>query len=244
MKIAISQLNQIPGNDQHRLDNNITNQLIMAVNKAVEHIRISGEKECDLICFPQWFVGLGVKEEIPNQITEKISQAAKKYNIKVITGTFRIPSDGLKSRQCSLFINENGEIKGCQEKKNLYALEIQWYDSNDEISYFDTSIGRIVISHGDDCLDLDVYQKVQKIKPDIWVLQANSLINPEKIIKSKESFKDAVCKRSQEIECTCAIPMMLGEFLHVNYTGGSFFVKDGNVMKSIEDEEELLIYED
>lgn len=243
MKIAISQISQIPGNDQHRMDNMYTETMQEALDRAIKHVESASERGCNLICFAQWFIGFGIREEIPNVISDRLSEAASKHKINIVTGTLRLPSLGIKTKQVSVMIDDKGEVKGYQEKRNLYQAELQWFTPGDDINSYETSVGRIVISHGDDCLELDVYEEVKALKPDIWVLQTNNLINPEKIMGVSDSFVDIVSKRSEELGCTICVPMMLGYFLQVDYKGESFFFHKGRKMASMNDEEDILICE-
>lgn len=243
MKIAISQLLQIQGNDQHRLDNTVTPSINDALVKVLEHIESAAKQNCDLICFGQWFIGLGLREEIPNKFTDEICKYALKYKINIATGTFRVPYEGMKSRQFSLMINNEGKILAKQEKKYMYNMERNWYKSEDRIYMVNTNIGNVVISHGDDCFEDERYEIIKELKPDIWVIQTNSNVNLQRILKRNTSIKEAVVERSKELNCTICVPMMLGEFYQKYYTGGSFIVDKGLIKGCMDDEESLIICE-
>ncbi len=243
MKIALSQIKQIQGNDQHRMDNMFTETMQEALNKAVRNIELARKQNCDLICFSQWFIGFGIREEMPNVISDQLTEAAAKHNINIVTGTLRLPSLGIKTNQVSVMIDNKGEIKGYQGKRNLYQAELQWFTPEEDINSFETVVGRIVISHGDDCLNSEVYEEVKKLKPDIWVLQANHLISPEKILGVSDNFENVICRRSEEMGCVICVPMMLGYFLQVDYRGGSCIFNKGNKIAGMNDEEDMLICE-
>lgn len=241
LKIAISQIAQVAGNDQHRMDNQITEGMQMTMDKCLQQVEFAGKNGCALICFPQWFVGFGVITELPNQFTDNIAALAKQYKINVVTGTLRTPGLGMKSRQCSAIINDNGEFMGIQEKKYLYSMEEQWFLNNEELTYFDTSIGRIVINHGDDCVAPDIYVEVKKMKPDILVLQTNDAVDVKKYLGIEDELRNVIKARAKELQCTICVPMLNGEFMHVGYHGESFVSdKEGNV-KVISAEKELMI---
>jgi predicted amidohydrolase len=225
MILSVSEISQIAGNDQHRMDNQIPEGMIQAAEKVIDQIKQAAGKGASLICFPQWFVGFGNVDNIPNDTIIKISDAAKENKIDVVTGTFRIPGIGMKSKPVSVMISRNGEVLGLQGKKNLYPLEEQWQLSTDEIEAFNTESGRIIISHGDDAVDPEVYNRVKEMKPDIWVLQTNEAINIKKYYPDAASFLHIIKLRARELSCVVCVPMLKGEFMHVDYRGGSFVVK-------------------
>jgi len=241
MRIAISEIKQIVGNDQHRMDNRISNGVRTALNEVIKQIYECGKNNVSLICFPQWFIGFGSVLNYPNEITEMISSAAKKFKIDVVTGTFRIPGVGMKSKPVSLFINNQGKILGEQGKKNLYKLEEQWQISTDSIHTFESQLGKIVISHGDDCIDPVIYKKIRDIRPDLWILQTNDAIDTNKFETNNLSFEQIVKKRNKKLKCTICVPMLNGEFMHANYHGNGFICnKSGEIIK-ITNSEKLLI---
>lgn len=241
VRIAISEIKQIEGNDQHRMDNQISNGVRTALKKIIQQIDECGQNDVSLVCFPQWFIGFGSVLEYPNEITEAISIAAKNNKLNVVTGTFRTPGIGMKSKPVSLFINHEGKIVGEQGKKNLYELEEQWQLSTDDINVFESQLGKIVISHGDDCIDPKIYEQIKKIKPTIWVLQTNDAINTNKFEACNLSFEKLIEVRSKELGCTVCAPMLNGEFMHINYSGGGFICNYLGEIIKISDSKELLI---
>jgi predicted amidohydrolase len=242
VRIAISGIKQIVGNDQHRMDNRISDGVRTALNTVTKQIYECGKNDVSLVCFPQWFIGFGSVIEYPNEITEAISVAAKNNKLDVVTGTFRTPGFGMKSKPVSLFINHEGKIVGEQGKKNLYELEEQWQLSSNDVNVFESQLGKIVISHGDDCVDPNVYEQIKKIKPNIWVLQTNDAINTGKFEACSLSFEELAKLRSRELECTICAPMLNGEFMHVNYSGDGFICDSLGKTIKISGSKELLLY--
>jgi len=117
MVLSVSEVRQIAGNDQHRMDNQIPAGMIKATEKVVEQIKQAAGEGASLICFPQWFVGFGNVDTVPNDTIGKISEVAKENKIDVVTGTFRIPGVGMKSKPVSVMINRNGEVMGYRVKR-------------------------------------------------------------------------------------------------------------------------------
>lgn len=232
MRIALVETTQLPGNDIHPMDNSIPDGMRRAAEAASGKICEAAAAGAELICFPQWFVGFGNIAPIPNKITQVIQNAARDNRMVVVTGTFRTPGVGMKSHQCSLVIDQTGEVVSIQEKRNLYPLEEQWQLSSPEINPGHTSIGRVVISHGDDAADSCVYEAVRNLSPHVWVLQTNDALDVTKWVRRPMAFRELVAQRAQELNAVVVCPMLKGEFMHVEYTGGSFIATtEGHILE-------------
>jgi predicted amidohydrolase len=198
----------------------------------------------EIICFNEWFLGTNPPDKIPNKFTDVLSQFAKKNNITIITGNFRIQIDavGKKFVQVSCIIDKSGEIVLKQQKINLYKGEKAWFVPGKEVDCCNIDIGRVMVTSGFDSVDDKVYNEVQNIKPNIWVAQANEhlfSVNED----SYQTLTDIMVKRSKNLSCTIVVPMILGNFYGSNYKGRSFIAKNGAIVVRSDSSEGFAFYD-
>ncbi len=214
------------------------------ISKTIQIIPEAIKQGADMICFSEWFLGTNPPDQIPNKFTQILSDYAKKDGKVIVTGNFRIQIDaiGKKFKQVSIVIDKKGEIVLVQQKVNLYKGEKPWFVSGNKVSGWSMENGNIAVTSGLDSIDEAVYSDIKEIKPYLWLAQANEhVFDPN--IPMYEQLVEIVKKRSIELSCIIAVPMILGGFYGCNYHGKSFIVKNGEVVASMDDKEGLLFYD-
>lgn len=214
------------------------------IKKVIELVPEAIKQGADIICFSEWFLGTNPPDQIPNKFTQILSEYAQKDQKIIITGNFRIQIDavGKKFKQVSIAIDKQGEIAFVQQKNNLYKGEKPWFVSGEEVTGYNMEFGNLAVTSGLDSIDEAVYSKIKEIKPDLWVAQANEHVYDPKI-PMYDKLVDLVKKRSEELSCIIAVPMILGGFYGCNYYGKSFIVKNGEVVAGMDDKDGFLFYD-
>lgn len=214
------------------------------IDRVIELVPKAIEAGGDIICFSEWFLGTNPADKIPNKFTDKLSEYAQKYNKIIVTGNFRIQVDsvGRKFVQVSCIINQQGEIIFQQKKINLYKGEKPWFLPGSKLEYCNAEIGNIVVTSGLDSINDDIYDEIKKIKPSIWIAQANEEVMEPKVDRYEE-LRNLIKRRSSELGCLVICPMMLGNFYGSEYKGRSYIVENGNVVKELDNNDGFLLYD-
>lgn len=244
-KIAIAQLRLHPGCDEHMMDRSTPPGVTSNLEAAAGWVARGREAGAELIGFGEWFVGLNALAPLPNPLTERFSDLARQHGVTLVLGNLRIPvgEHDRESVQSSLVISPQGEIAGQQRKVQLYAQERPWYQAGSEVTPLDLPWGRLVVTSGLDSVSPQVYEQVKRLRPALWIAQANDLLTPEDYGHQAPDLETLIRQRSAELEATVALAMMLGDFREMQFSGGSLIARRGDVVGRLGEEEGLLTAE-
>jgi len=122
------------------------------LEKAELLTRRAGEEDCDIICFPEDFLtgpldkeNLSYAQKIPGDFTEKFSKLAEEYGLHIVMGTM-IERDGENYYNTSVLIDDSGKILGKYRKIRLWFTEKEYLKEGNEVSVFNTRLGKIGIT--------------------------------------------------------------------------------------------------
>ena len=140
VKVCAAQMTTIPLNVKVNLE------------KARSLTRCAAEKDCEIICFPEYFLtGMVEKEhlkyaqEIPGDFTEKFCELAKECKLYIVMGTM-IEKVGANRYNTSVLINDLGEIIGKYSKIRLWFPEKEDLKEGSETPVFETRFGKLGIT--------------------------------------------------------------------------------------------------
>lgn len=118
------------------------------LRKAGLLIKEASSKDCDIICFPEYFLtgpsgkkNLQYTQEIPGEYTEEFSRLAKENGLYIIMVS--IEKEDNNYYNTSVLIDDSGKIIGKYRKINLWSGEKTYIKAGGEVSVFDTKFGKI-----------------------------------------------------------------------------------------------------
>ena len=193
--------------------------------KVVDVIEMASEEFVSLICFPELFIGPNLAEPIPNALTNRLCFTAKRNQIHLVSGNIRAPGQFGKTRQVSLAISEGGIILGQQEKLLPYPTESGSFVPGSHLKTINTPLGNLCILCGAAVLDRAYREMVNRIKPEILVLQYNFRNDEE-----RETIKSLALEISKDAAPLVLAPSLSGDFYQQSYVGGGFIVYNGRIV--------------
>jgi len=88
---------------------------------ACELLALAGERNPDLVCLPELFVGLKVISKLSGVETERVGEIARTHGMYIVAPLYIQKEEGVFN--CSVLIDRNGKVAGYYEKVHLWPWE-------------------------------------------------------------------------------------------------------------------------
>ncbi len=222
MKVAIAQINIVPGDRERNLK---------------KSIKIIKKIDADVIIFPELFTtGFYYKNLDVENFNDTIKKLSNNCNNKIVIGTI-IEKEGNHYYNTMLVISNKGLIEKYR-KIHLFFRERKYFRNGNELKVFKYEnfvIGLAI------CYDIrfpEMFRKLLKMGANTFIISAAFPL------KRKDHWEILLKARAIENQAYVIACNRIGRDLDEDYAGTSMIIDPwGNVLKKASDDKEEILYE-
>ena len=246
MSFKVAAVQMTSGNDKHSNLNRAEKLLLAGVNEGAT-----------LLSLPENFSFMGSESEklLVAESMEKgesirfLQSFARSHNVWLLGGSIPIKADEDKSFNCSLLINNKGEIAARYDKIHLFDVDIKGGESHQESRFIkkgskpvcaDTPFGKIGLSI---CYDL----RFPELYRELLRMGARLIFAPSAFtVKTGQAHWEILLRaRAIENQCYVIAPAQFGRHNNDRKTYGNTMLIDpwGEILVRAEDKEIVIVAE-
>ena len=170
---------------------------------------MASRNDIQLICYPEWFVGIG--PVILDSLLTEIKRVAAEHRIAICGGNLPEAVAGGGIQDHIFLVDSHGELVFLRDKTHPYQLERRStprssIEEPEELVHGTVKSIQIAVLNGLDVADQAILSNLSHLAPDIVVIQ----LNPSSALEA-EAIRELALSISETVSAVVAVPVLASD---------------------------------